>query len=87
MPTIITGQHKKNTTKKTKLNTSTSVQSYRSNVVRFHTVRRKHTCVCEIYHGEEDDPGGERNAEEEERLEFLSGQSVSQVLQEGIRLE
>lgn len=45
------------------------------------------TCVGEINHCEEDDAGCKRDAEEEERLELLSGQPVFQVLQEGVGLE
>lgn len=45
------------------------------------------TCVCEIDHCEEDHAGSERDSEEEECLELLSGQPVLQVLQEGVGLE
>ena len=45
------------------------------------------TCVGEVDDGEEDCSRSQRHAQEEEGLELLLGEPVTQVLQEGIGLQ
>lgn len=48
---------------------------------------RTHTCVSQVDDGEENGSRSHRDSQEEESLELLAGESVLQVLQEGVDLE